>query len=81
MESKRHFYRTVIEVEVLSEDPVDFGDLAGIHAAITEGGCSGQWKVLKTGNVGARTMARLLKKQGSDPSFFRLTEKGEDVGE
>ena len=81
MESKRHFYRTVIEVEVLSEDPVDFGDLAGVHAAITDGECVGAWKVLKQGNVNPKQMVRLLKKAGSEPGFFQLNDEGEDVDE
>lgn len=78
MPSKRKFYRTVIEVEVLSEEAVDFGDLAAVHYAITDGECSGQWSVTHSEPVCGPTMAKLLKEQGSDPSYFRLDDDGND---
>ena len=79
MPSKRKFYRTLIEVEVLSEEAVDFGDLAAVHYAITDGDCSGQWGITKSEPVSGPKMAKLLKKQGSDPEFFQLDDHGEDV--
>lgn len=35
------FYRTVIQVEVLSEDPFECTDLGEVNYAIAEGDCSG----------------------------------------
>ena len=76
--TNRTFYRTVISVEVLSEEPVDFIDLAHVHEAITNDCCSGSWEVVSAGEVDGATMAKLLIAQGSDPAFFELTDDGED---
>jgi hypothetical protein len=78
MPSQRKFYRTVIKVEVLSEEPVSFDDLSDVVEAITTGDCSGDWKEELSQEVDGPTMARLLEAQGSDPDFFNLTEDGED---
>lgn len=79
MNSKRKFYKTIIQVEVLSEDvPPEFDNLLELHHGINED-WSGDWKVqapvLRTG----KEMAQDLIGQGSDPEFFRLTEQGEDI--
>jgi hypothetical protein len=74
MDEQKHFYRTVIEFEILSEHPVAFNDLAQIHYAITEGDCSGISHVKSQEEVAPEKMARLLLAQGSDPSFFGLEE-------
>jgi hypothetical protein len=76
--SKRKFYRTVIEVEVLSEEPYDPQTLGGIAHDIMNGDCSGQWEVKENMEVDGPTMAKMLQEQGSDPEFFQLTEDGED---
>jgi hypothetical protein len=78
-ESKRTFYRNVLIVEILSEDPFDWDDLRDVYDAITTGDCSGRVKQTITNQklTGAQTAKRLLK-QASDPSFFRLTETGAD---
>lgn len=77
--TKRKFFRTVFTIEVLSEEPADpdicLEDLA--HA-ITEGPWSGDIKTDGSAAVNGKKMAKLLVAQGSDPSFFRLTDKGED---
>jgi len=80
-QTKRKFYRTEIKVVVLSEDPVDFDGLAGVHFAITAGDCSGSWCVTKATKLNGKQAVRALKAQGSDPCFFQLTESGEDAYE
>lgn len=77
----RKFYRTVISVEVLSEEPVVFSDLDHVYEAISVGDCSGCWKVIATEEVDGATMAKLLIAQASDPEFFGLTDEGEDADE
>jgi hypothetical protein len=80
MASQLKFYRTVIQVEVLSEEPVDFDSLHGLGDAITTGDCSGQLTALvQNEEVDGPTMACLLQAQGSDPAFFMLTEDGSDL--
>lgn len=79
----RKFYRTVIQVEVLSETPLDDDvDLDEVYAIITHGDCSGQCKrIVDNEQVDGKTMAKLLEAQESDPCFFWLTEDGEDTEE
>ena len=81
--TRRKFYRTIIKVEVLHEDPRVLAKLEGldeVHALITDGPCSGFWNVTRgpTEMNGLQT-ARLLLKQGSDPEFFSLDERGNDA--
>ncbi len=84
-QSKRKFYRTVYQIEVLSEEKFDNEggmSLTDIDNAITDGDCSGRVKFIvnneeKTG----KEMAELLKEQGSDPEFFQLDENGNDLEE
>ena len=76
--SKRVFYRTVIKVEVLSEEPFNYNDLSSVSRQIEED-CSGKvTDEVDNEEVDGPTMARLLMEQGSDPGFFRLTEEGGD---
>lgn len=84
-QSKRKFYRTVYQIEVLSEEKFDNEggmSLTDIDNAITDGDCSGRVTFIvnneeKTG----KEMAELLKEQGSDPEFFQLDENGNDLEE
>ena len=39
---KRAFYRTVIQVEILSEEPFRHSNLNDVYHAITSGDCSGK---------------------------------------
>jgi hypothetical protein len=81
--STRKFYRTVVTVEILSEDPFDgTQDLEYIDWAITDGDCSGRKTVtVDNAELDGLAAAALLVAQGSDPEFFGLTEEGEDVEE
>jgi hypothetical protein len=79
--SKRKFYRSVISVEVLSEDPLPPDlSLAEIHEGITTGDWSGQVDNDSRLNeeIDGPTAAKALMAQASDPGFFRRTEEGED---
>jgi len=82
MPSKRKFYKTIITVEVLSEDPRSFGgDLEFLNHAITEGDCSGHVTESPSEEVDGPTMAKLLEAQGSDSGFFMLDADGNDSDE
>jgi len=77
----RKFYRTVVSIEILSEDE-PYGDgrtLEDIGYAITEGHCSGKITTASEAEVTAPEMAKLLVAQGSDPEFFQLDENGNEV--
>lgn len=86
--TKRKFYKTVVQVTILSEEPYVFDDsenemsdaqLSAIATDICSGPCVGDIEVVshneeKTG----KEMADLLTKLGSEPGFFCLTGEGED---
>ena len=75
------FYRTVIQVEVLSHDPLPECGLAHIAYLIDEGDCSGRVQTISEDKVDGLTMARLLHAQGSDPMFLGLTADGQEAEE
>jgi hypothetical protein len=78
--TERKFHRTVIHVEVLSEEPYTFsGNLSDVARQIYEGDCSGIARTIQTEICDGARMAQLLLAQGSDPEFFMLDEEGNDT--
>ena len=77
---KRKFYKTVLQVEILSETPVNFDNLADVAYAITEGDCCGTVKdILNNKEISAKKCAEQLFAFGSEPGFFQLDEDGNDL--
>jgi hypothetical protein len=85
MSEKRKFYRTVYQVEVLSEEKFDESgglSLTDIDEEITIGHSSGRViKLIDNEEKTGPEMVALLQNQGSDPEFFRLDKKGNDLEE
>lgn len=80
MASKRKFYKTVIKIEVISEGKVpDFDGLDSLNDFITGGNGSGRYDTMSTKELSAKQTAKELIKQGSDPEFFWLDDKGNDI--
>jgi hypothetical protein len=78
--TKRKFYRQVFTVEVLSEEPIGPDiDLADLAYEIREGDCSGRVNLTKVDLLNGKQVAKALLKQASDPEFFQVNDKGEDV--
>jgi hypothetical protein len=77
--TKRIFYKTVYQVTVLSEEPVEFAGLADIASAITEGDCSGEYTTISSEVLNGEQVAKALKAQRSDPGFFMLDDTGKDL--
>jgi hypothetical protein len=74
---EREFYRTVITVEVLSEDkPINPEDLADVHHMITDGDCNGEWTITTSEKLTPKQTAKALIKQSSDPGYFGLDSSG-----
>ncbi len=78
--SKRKFYLTRFVVSILSENrvpdditPFEVGD------QITNGDWSGVFRIEGDKELTPKQAAKALKNQGSDPAFFQLNDKGEDV--
>ena len=78
--SNRKFYRTVIQIEVLSDEPYSYGDLADVHYSVAERQCSARCPtMLNNEEIDGKRMAELLKAQGNEPSFFKLDAEGNDT--
>ena len=78
--AKRKFYKTVLQVEVLSEDtPINCENLDQVGYAITEGDCSGVVRTVSTVKMTGAQAAKALQEQGSDPEFFGLDSEGNEV--
>ena len=79
--TKRKFHKTILQVELLSEEPYVFTDLEQVRYDMTEGHCSGVVKEKSREVLDGKQAARALKRQASDPGFFQLTDQGEDTDE
>lgn len=76
------FYRTVIEIEVLSHDPLpDDLSLTDLAWEIGDGEYSATMDTISADAIDGPTMAAALQGQGSDPAFLGLTEDGQEVEE
>jgi len=75
--SKRKFFKTIIQVEVLSEDePYKFNYLNELYYDITDGHCSGDIEVISQEQLTPEEAAKALIAQRSDPDFFGLDKDG-----
>jgi ABC-type antimicrobial peptide transport system ATPase subunit len=80
--TKRKFFKTKIEIEILSEEPFEWNNLDDIKYALTEGHCSGVVK--EVGHykpLNGKQVVKELIKHGSDPECFQLNSKGNDINE
>jgi hypothetical protein len=83
MTKKKVLYRSVIEIEVLSEDPIpEDMSLNDIEDECNTGSFSGvhDKKIMNQKLVGLDAVKATLK-QGSSPDFFQMTEEGNEFGE
>lgn len=74
-------YRTVIEIEVLSEEPIpdDMG-LDEIQDECNEGSFSGIYDFkVKNQEVKGIEAVKLIKAQGTDVEFFQMDEEGNEL--
>jgi hypothetical protein len=82
MAKKRKFFKTVFQVEVLSEDESLEGvDLMDIASEITTGDSSGVVRHIRTTQLSSQQVAKALMAQGSDPEFFGLDEEGHEISD
>jgi hypothetical protein len=71
----RKFYRTVFEIEVLSDTPIaPDTDLEDVLFECNNGGYSGRVSMTAGEVVSEPRMKELLQAQGSDPDFFVWNE-------
>jgi hypothetical protein len=79
---KKKLHKTVIQIEILSEENT-IGlaeDLSVVEYEINRGGWSGQLKVIERFEVEGEEAVKICLEQGSDPVFFFMDEKGNDIG-
>lgn len=81
MKSQRKFYKTVVQVEVLSEGCLirEGESLASIARMISEGDWSGKVKIVKTKELNGAQAAKTLFDHGNKPALFLLTPSGADL--
>lgn len=77
--TQRKFYKTRIEIEVLSEEPIPATmELDDIVRECREGAWSMCPIKYKATEINGRQAASALLRHGSDTEFFQLTPLGED---
>jgi len=78
---KKQIYRSVIRLEVLSDEPIPEDiSLASIADQCDNGDYSGMsaWKVVNT-PVKGKQAVKLIEAQGSDPEFFGMDKNGNEI--
>jgi len=80
LKNKKKYFRTVIEVEVLSEAPIGDMSIGDIIHEIDHGDFSGKFDTkIQDEELTGKAMADALRDQGSDPEFFQLDDEGEEI--
>ena len=77
--TNRKFHRTIVQVEILSEEPIGNYNLESLAHQITLGDWSGASAIVLQEELSGKEAAEALKMQASDPSFFNLTSEGNDL--
>ena len=77
--STRKFYKTIIEVTVLSDSPLQPMSLGELSYETMEGDLSATLDTKKEIVLNGKEAADALKEQGSDPEFFQIDEDGNDI--
>jgi hypothetical protein len=78
---KKTIYKTIVQVEILSEEPID-SQLS--LSQIAEEGDTGSFSIMTKDVLVNKELkgiraAREMRKQASDPEFFGMDEKGNDI--
>jgi hypothetical protein len=83
--AKKKIYRTVIQYEILSDEPINDRslDLDTIQYECTEGHWSGRGleTVIADEELTGKAAVEAIKDQGSDPEFFLMDDEGNDLDE
>ena len=81
--SKKTLYRTVIRVEILSENPFESNDLESINHEIhfADYPVAAAVNVVRNQKIVGKRAINLLKNHATDPAFFNMDEEGNDCDE
>jgi hypothetical protein len=78
--TKRKFFKTIITIEILSEAPFpESMDTSDVIREANVGSYSMRQMPRQQKEINGVQAAQALLTQGSDPSFFQLTPKGNDL--
>lgn len=75
----KKLYKTVVTVEVLSEERLNFNNLQDLHEQITDGSNSGVFTAERAKVLKGREAVKETRSQGSDPAFFSMDEQGNET--
>ncbi len=75
----RKFYKTIVQLEVLSERPIGDMDVEQIAFEATEGDFSMRRLPDQETVLNGKETADALGEQGSNSMFFQLTDDGDDL--
>jgi len=82
---QKKIYRTVIQYEILSDEPINDRslDLETIQYECSEGHWSGRGleTVISDEELTGKAAVEAIKDQGSDPEFFLMDDEGNDLDE
>ena len=77
---KKTIYRTVIEVEVLSENPIGEADMETIVTQTMDGDWSGKNVTkIQDQKLTGKKAVKAIENQGSDTEFFNMDENGNEI--
>ncbi len=77
--SRRFFYKTVSELEVLSEEPINpEADMDTVIEEAYKGDYVGRWNTKAVFEMSAPKVVEELSKVGSEPGFFQLNDDASD---
>lgn len=75
----RKFYKTIIPLEILSEEPIGEREIANIIEEATTGSFSMRILPNQETVLDGKQAAEALAEQASDPGFFQLDDAGNDI--
>jgi hypothetical protein len=79
---KKKLYKTVIQIEVLSEEPIPDGmSIEEIANEAMDGGYSMVSGIKSSKVIEGKRAANAAHAQGSDPDFFGMDENGNEIDE
>jgi hypothetical protein len=76
---KKTIYRTIVTIEVLSPEPDIHTSLTDIADEMDNGEYSGAVSFGKPKPIKGKVAARTILAQGSDPEFFGMDERGNEL--
>jgi len=74
---KKKLYKTIITVEVISDEPYN-GGLGDLAYDTTEGDCSGAISWGEPTELVGMDAVKALEEQGSEPEFFGMDSEGNE---